>query len=155
MIEKYPESKCPACGGDTWWCATLDKGYHGEPAWLCGSCHPPATEEIKLLMRIVKGNHVLSKANYEIAKIQDPALEANARVQWGQALQKLTELGKELKKISMNVECPYIEKSKKMKGCILVHPNVVECHCCPATSNYWWEQELFDLDKKKHPEVWK
>ena len=64
------------------------------------------------------------------------------RKAWGEGIDKLQALGKELKQLS--TDCLYIEKGKKLKKCIFgTDESKIECFTCP--SEYWWRQELDDL----------
>ena len=144
-ILEYPEKKCGACGGTTWWYSLSEKGYKGLPTWLCGICYPPPSELSRIKMRVIKGNYVLSKRRNEIDELPNETPEEKAvvlleRQAWGEGVTKMSQLGLELKKLTN--DCLYIEGSKKIKPCI--HgDSTIECFACP--SEYWWRMELEDL----------
>jgi hypothetical protein len=142
----YPEKTCPMCGGDLFWYSVIEPSYHGPSEWLCGSCRPPTTEGSLLVMRIMRGNVILTKARAEIKTIEDKEEKLAQFKLWGEALDKIGALGKTLKNIS--TDCLYIEKGKKLKSCIAPFDdrNWIECQTCP--NDYWWERELFDKEQK-------
>jgi hypothetical protein len=146
-ILKYPKEPCSICKSDDWWYTSLDPEYKGEPRWMCGRCYPPK-ETVKILARIVKGNYVLNKARLEIWKIQDLAEEKQQMAAWQAAYGRLQGLTKQLKVLSVKIECPYIVNRKKVKKCMTALDEI-ECLTCPTTSNYWWETELFDENEKQ------
>jgi hypothetical protein len=144
-ILEYPVKECGACGGTTWWYSTIEKSYKGLPAWVCGICSPPPSDLGRIIMRVIKGNYVLSQRRQQINDLPDETPEEKAivlaeREAWGEGVKKMSQLGVELKKLTG--DCLYIEGSKKIKPCI--HNNdIIECFCCP--NEYWWRQELEDL----------
>ena len=144
-ILDYPEKPCGACGGNTWWYSKTEKDYKGQASWVCGICFPPPTELGNLRMRVIKGNMVLSKRRELIDAMPDDTPEQKAvvlaeRKAWGEGIDKIQQIGKQLKQLS--TDCLYIENGKKIKPCI--HNNdVIECFTCP--NDYWVHQELDDL----------
>ena len=140
----YPEKKCGACGGTTWWYSLSEKGYKGNPTWLCGICYPPPSEVAKLKMRIIKGNWVLSKRRLQINDLPNETPEEKAivlaeRQAWGEGIDKIQQIGKQLKQLT--TDCIYIESNKKIKKCLSGHADI-ECFTCP--NDYWWRQEIED-----------
>jgi hypothetical protein len=141
----YPQDKC-SCGSTTWWFSGIEPGYKGPPTWNCGKCHPPPTRVGELKMRIIHANYVLSKARLEIFKMPEEQ-EREAFRKWGEAVNRASALNKELKLLS--TDCLYIVNGKKIKKCFPPQSEI-ECFGCP--NDYWMEQEIFDTDKKNHPE---
>jgi hypothetical protein len=140
----YPEKKCPTCDGTTWWYSLTEKDYKGLPTWICGTCYPPPSELARLKMRIIKGNWVLSKRRLQIDALPDETPEEKAvvwaeRQAWGEGINKIQQIGKQLKQLS--VDCLYIEGGKKIKKCIHGY-DIIECFTCP--NEYWWRQEIED-----------
>ena len=145
MITDYPTKTCTACGGTTWWYTAIDPNYKGNPQWLCGVCFSPPGDIAKLRMRIMRGNWMLSQRRRDIDAMPNDTPEEHAivlaeRLAWGQGIDKLQLLGKELKQL--NTDCLYIEKGKKNKPCIHDN-NIIECFTCG--NDYWPIQELNDL----------
>jgi hypothetical protein len=97
----------------------------------------------------MKGNFLLSQRRLEIWQI--PKNQApGAWAKFYEAQDRIKELGKQLKLLDTN--CIYLEGSKKIKKCMTSFVEI-ECFACP--NDYWPTMELFDKDKKDHPEVWK
>jgi len=138
-IVDYPTKECYVCKGSTWWF----RAGTGFGEWVCGICFPPPTELETLKMRIRKGNYLWTQVRwYSDESINEPRII--------EMMNRLTALGKQLKTLS--TDCLYFENKKKMKKC-MTHPGQLECFTCP--NDYWFQTELFDIDKKNFPEAYK
>jgi hypothetical protein len=87
----------------------------------------------------MKGNWVMSKWRW--------APDTNTRdPEFIDGMKRLTNLGKQLRLIDNS--CLYIENKKKMKPCLTKSfSKEIECYTC--VNDYWWEQELFDVEKRR------
>lgn len=150
MINRFPEHPCSICKGDDWWFQQKEPWHQGATAeeWICGRCHPSPYPATRLKYRIIKGNHKLNIALNRIRLMDGEEREKTLEQFWA-AVEKLKALCEELKAIS--ADCLYISNGKKMQRCL--DDKKFTCTVCP--NSYWWEKELFDLDKKLHPEAWK
>lgn len=147
----YPQEPC-YCGSTNFWYT------HGN--WVCMKCHPPIKgDKEELIARAMLANWKLYLAWFKYKQLEktDPAYEATLD-QFRDGTKRATELSRQLKERGLT-ECLYIEDGKKLKKCNVI-PNLYEqaptienffCHCCP--NEYWFERELFDIEKKKNPEL--
>jgi hypothetical protein len=137
----YPTEACNNCGGDTWWYSATEPDYRGPATWICGVCHPPATEAGKLIMRIIKGTYLLNMHRYELEPAQLDQHIATIKELWG----KLAALS------TGEPACLYIENKKKLKRCVpsIHHEPGPQLECFACKNNYWWEVELMDARAKE------
>jgi hypothetical protein len=101
-------------------------------------------------MRFVKGNYILNQSREIINAMPNEEQRTEARREWWLGVSKLAELAHKISLI--NTDCPYIENGKKLKRCTF---NAGDKECFGCMNDYWWQTELFDNDKAKHPEVYK
>ena len=135
----YPEKACPTCGNTMFWYSLTEPNYTGLPTWICGTCVPPPGDITKLKMRVIRGNYILSKRRLEIDNLDDPDQQREERKAWGEGIDKIQQIGKQLKQLT--TDCIYIEGGKKVKKCLSGHADI-ECFTCP--NDYWWRQEIED-----------
>src|SRR5271157_689724 len=115
-ILDYPEKSCTACGNTMFWYSLTEPNYKGLPCWVCGVCYPPPSDVAKLKMRVIRGNYVLTKRREEIDNLEDSAQKLEERKAWGEGIDKIQQIGKQLKQLT--TDCLYIEGGKKMKPCV-------------------------------------
>jgi len=136
-ILDYPQEACKICAQNVWWYSIIEPKYHGPVEWVCGTCHPPATPEGVLKMRIIRGTYMLNRMRHELS-IED----------FEEAVGLIKTLWEQLAVTTK--DCLYIENKKKLKKCVpeVHHEQGLECFYC--SNDYWWTNELWDsLDREK------
>lgn len=148
----YPRIPCSNCNSLDWWWRDSN--------WVCMKCHPPVEgSKEELIARAMTANWKLYKGWFGLDKYKKgtPAY-TEAMAHFRDATRRAQDLARDLKSRGIT-ECLYVENGQKLKKCG-VYPDLYAreltlenffCHCCP--NDYFWEMELFDTQKKRHPEI--